>query len=292
MLILSDHSHPRPSDIERDQSDPEYLHVEGLGNCFDCSAAPASTIAKMKQNGDYEKEDPWGAMSRAEVGEGSSRAVALPSLEEIGQGVTQEQVKEHNGRDTSVSLPPSPERDDSRSQPAPSWGTDYDFSPIKGKGRAGMPMHPLAQSVSAENIESDEEDELHHKNTKSGKHFDAHEESTDEEDYEEGEGEVEEDDEDDEGGEEDHHQLHGSGKQAGHHSLVSDGELDEAHFSGDEGAHGEAVYRGRDKHRAHSDDENDDFDHLSNANASEAYSDEENELATPKSQMKKTHAKG
>ncbi|KAL8667509.1 MAG: hypothetical protein Q9202_000725 [Teloschistes flavicans] len=207
------HSHPRPSDIERDEGNPEYLHVEGWGNCFDCSQAPASVIAKMKQNGDYEKTDPWGAMSRPEIGTGSSKDAAVASLEEIGRGVSHAQAKQYA------------EEESTASDAASGTEEEYDFGPSKGKGRAGEPMrqHPTAAILEADTSEdedrapsarglaarlrargkedmvSDEEEEerRNHKAARRGpviRH--AHEEEDDEE--EEGEGEESEEDEQEE----------------------------------------------------------------------------------------------
>ncbi|KAL8642358.1 MAG: hypothetical protein Q9228_000943 [Teloschistes exilis] len=139
------HSHPRPSDIERDEDDPEYLPVEGWGNCFDCSQAPALVIAKMKKNGDYEKTDPWGAMSRPEIGMGSSKNAAFASLEEIGRGVSHAQAKQY-AEEESTTSPVASEAEE-----------EYDLSPSKGKGRAGEPVrqHPHAATLEPEN--SDDE---------------------------------------------------------------------------------------------------------------------------------------
>ncbi|KAL8721722.1 MAG: hypothetical protein Q9225_001672 [Loekoesia sp. 1 TL-2023] len=266
------HSHPRPSDIERDEGDPEYLHVEGIGNCFDCSAAPPSTIAKMKQNGDYEKEDPWGAMSRTEVAEGSSRGANLPSLEEIGQGVTHDQVKEQVHESASVSPPSSPERAGDRSKSAAPSYFEYDTGPVKGKGHPGRPIRPLAHVTTVEDAESDDEDRFYHSSKKSAKLSDSGEEVSDEE----------EDDNDDEAH---HHQLHKSKKLPGHPPSLSEDEADDqGHFSGDEGAHGKGYHRGRAMHRDHSDEESDHFDDMDDASdVSDAGSDEEgDDLAKPK----------
>ncbi|KAL8780049.1 MAG: hypothetical protein Q9194_001134, partial [Teloschistes cf. exilis] len=137
--------HPRPSDIERDEDDPEYLPVEGWGNCFDCSQAPASVIAKMKQNGDYEKTDPWGAMSRPEVGMGSSKNAASASLEEIGRGVSHAQAKQYAEAESTTS-PATSEAEE-----------EYDLSPSKGKGRAGEPVRQHPNAVTLTDDSSDDE---------------------------------------------------------------------------------------------------------------------------------------
>lgn len=154
---LLDHSHPRPSDIERDEGDPEYLHVEGRGNCFDCSAAPASTITKMKQDGQYDKEDPWGAMTREEIAEGSSRGGYLPSLEEIGQGVTNAQAKQHAQEEVLESPPPSPVMSGARPRSAASSEAEYDMGPSKGKGRSGEPVRQPSYAATVESDGSDVE---------------------------------------------------------------------------------------------------------------------------------------
>ncbi|KAL8707523.1 MAG: hypothetical protein Q9220_007465 [cf. Caloplaca sp. 1 TL-2023] len=159
------HSHPRPSDIERDEGDPEYLHVTGRGNCFDCSAAAPLTIALMKERGDYQKEDAWGALSRVETGEGSSGQAALPSLEEIGQGLTHAETTARNKERAYRSPSPSPDR-----RPAESDSDDSEDHTglAKGKGRAGEPLvqaamhHPSSTKLGhrATTVEEDDQDEL------------------------------------------------------------------------------------------------------------------------------------
>ncbi|KAL8943434.1 MAG: hypothetical protein Q9216_001072 [Gyalolechia sp. 2 TL-2023] len=227
------HSHPRPSDIERDEGDPEYLHVEGLGNCFDCSAASPSIIAKMKQDGNYEKEDPWDAMSTAEVGEGSSRGAALPSLEEIGQGVTHDQVKEQGRKSVSVSPPSSPERTEDRANPAASSEPGNDSNPAKGKGVPGRPPHPLSDMAKAEDVESDTDSE-----------YESSDENDDNLELDE-ESEVDEE-------ETDLHGLNKSKKLPGHRPRMSgdeDEEDDQGQFSDDDGANSKEPQRGRTRHR-------------------------------------------
>ncbi|KAL8652775.1 MAG: hypothetical protein Q9210_002490 [Variospora velana] len=130
---LTDHGHPRLSDIERDTDDAEFLYVEGIGNCFDCSAAPSSTIHKMKQSGDYNKEDPWGAMSRPEIAEDTSSGASLPLLEDIGRGVVRRQTKERTEVDVQ-SAPCSPETSGGRAGTAAFSESEYEMDPSKGKG--------------------------------------------------------------------------------------------------------------------------------------------------------------
>ncbi|KAI4173324.1 MAG: hypothetical protein LQ343_003035 [Gyalolechia ehrenbergii] len=267
------HSHSRPSDIERDEGDPEYLHVEGLGNCFDCSAASPSIIAEMKQNGDYEKEDPWGAMSRPEVGEGSSRGVTLPSLEEIGQGVTHDQVKQQARERASDSPPSSPERADDRSKPAASSEPDYDTSLAKGKGRPGRPIHPLSHITTVEDAESDGEDRHPRSSKKSAEPSEFGEEADDNSEFDE-ESEAEEE-------ETGRHGLHESKKLPGRQPSMSGNEADDqGHFSDDKRAHSKESRRGRARHRDHDDEGGDQFDDLYDASnaSSEA---EDDDLATP-----------
>lgn len=272
-ICFLDHSHPRPSDIERDEEDPEYLHVEGLGNCFDCSAATPSVIAKMKQNGDYKKEDPWGAMSRLEVGEGSSHSVTLPSLEEIGQGVTHDQVKQQAGE--SASPPSSPERTDDGSRRSASLEPEYDASPSKGKGHPGRPVHPLSHVTTVEDDESEGEDEFGHPSKKS----EEQSEIGDEDDGsvvsdEEGELEPEEDIR--------HQGLHESKKLPGHHPSMSDDEADDqADFSGDDRAYDKEGNRGRSRQRDHGEEEGgEEFDDLHD-NRDAGIEGEDDDLATP-----------
>ncbi|KAL8848537.1 MAG: hypothetical protein Q9221_006426 [Calogaya cf. arnoldii] len=140
-------SHSRPSDIERDDDDGyEYLTAPGIGQCYDCSKAPDWKIAEMKQNGEYAKEDPWGALSRVEVAAGSSKDSTLQSLEKIaGHGSYSKQYQAEDGFLTA----PSPSAEDS----------DDDTGASKGKGRAGEPLAPHIVEAAAESDESDESDE-------------------------------------------------------------------------------------------------------------------------------------
>ncbi|KAL8699194.1 MAG: hypothetical protein Q9201_006143 [Fulgogasparrea decipioides] len=197
-FLPADHSHPRPSDIERDESDPEYIPVEGRGNCFDCSAAPQSEIDKMKRNGDYEKEDPWGAMSRVEVGTGSSRDAALPSLEEIGQGLTHAEAIQQTQNFAPESPPSSPERGGAAGKldkhPNYESEDESDTVPGKGKGRLGEAVreHPSAATVDSD--ASDDEHAAHPTSKKAARRPDSDEDEEEDESEEE-----EEEEEEDEG---------------------------------------------------------------------------------------------
>ncbi|KAL8645172.1 MAG: hypothetical protein Q9226_007419 [Calogaya cf. arnoldii] len=140
-------SHSRPSDIERDDDDEyEYLTVPGIGQCYDCSKAPDRKIAEMKQNGEYAKKDPWGALSRVEIAAGSPKDSTPQSLEKIaGHG---SYSKEHQAEDGFL-IAPSLSAEDS----------DDDTGASKGKGRAGEPLAPHVVKAAAEPDESDESDE-------------------------------------------------------------------------------------------------------------------------------------
>ncbi|KAL8841940.1 MAG: hypothetical protein Q9170_000720 [Blastenia crenularia] len=253
-----DHSHSRPSDIERDEVDPEYLPIEGMGNCFDCSAASSSTIAQMKQNGDYEKTDPWGAMTRPEVGEGSSRDVASPTLENIATGVDIDPKKELAQKSSQVSLTSSPERAEDRSASAMPSNLDYDASPSKGKGRVSQSTHPLAQVASAEDDESDEEKvdqaskhsarpaDTDHENAGADAGAGVEEDTDDDEEgEEEAEDEAGEEEEKDGTEEEAHPQPNNLNKVPGR----PDEEDDRAHFSADESAENKGHHGDRPIHR-------------------------------------------
>ncbi|KAI4129095.1 MAG: hypothetical protein LQ338_002393 [Usnochroma carphineum] len=241
------HSHPRPSDIDRDEGDPEYLHVEGIGNCFDCSAAPASTIAKMKQNGDYDKEDPWGAMSRPEIAEGSSRGANLPSLEEIARGVTHAQANQHAQEDALASPPLSPEMS-GRPRSAGSLDSDYDVGPAKGKGRLGEPIRRPAAAAIVESGVSDAEDAQDH----ASKQPVRLSKTTQGNEWEHEDGTADDDDEDEKAG----HGLSRSRKLPGRSPSLSDREeKDQGEFSEDEGAHGKVPRWGHSMHHAHIDEE-------------------------------------
>lgn len=260
----SDYSHPRPSDIERDEGDPEYLPVEGLGNCFDCSAAPASVIQQMKQNGDFDKEDPWGAMSRTEVAEGSSRGADLPSLEEIAYGMKHSDSDQH----AAVSPPSSPEMTGGRPRSAGSLESDDDLGPAKGKGRLGEPIRQPAHAAMVDSDESDTEETPHNKSKKSG-HLVMHQ-AEEETDSEAGTADEEDDEEDKVS-----HRLHQSKERPPHAPSVSDDdEDDEKHFSGNEEAHGKAPRWGQGT--AHHTDSDEEFDPGSDG-LSDAESDGEDE---------------
>ncbi|KAI4146628.1 MAG: hypothetical protein L6R39_003383 [Caloplaca ligustica] len=258
------YSHPRPSDIERDEGDPEYLPVEGLGNCFDCSAAPASVIQQMKQNGDFDKEDPWGAMSRTEVAEGSSRGADLPSLEEIAYGMKHSDSDQH----AAVSPPSSPEMTGGRPRSAGSLESDDDLGPAKGKGRLGEPIRQPAHAAMVDSDESDTEETPHNKSKKSG-HLVMHQ-AEEETDSEAGTADEEDDEEDKVS-----HRLHQSKERPPHAPSVSDDdEDDEKHFSGNEEAHGKAPRWGQGT--AHHTDSDEEFDPGSDG-LSDAESDGEDE---------------
>ncbi|KAL8872799.1 MAG: hypothetical protein Q9174_001630 [Haloplaca sp. 1 TL-2023] len=152
------HSHPRPSDIEREADWPEYMPVEGIGHCFKCSAAPQYVIDDMKQNGEYEKEDPWGAMTEEDPGTGSSHDAAPHSLEAIARGMTMMESTQQSMEHARRSPPSSPEIE------AVGHDSDeeYDKGPTKGKGRLGEPVrvqHPAAASDSDEDEGEDEKED-------------------------------------------------------------------------------------------------------------------------------------
>ncbi|CAO1597324.1 hypothetical protein XANCAGTX0491_001138 [Xanthoria calcicola] len=148
-------SHPRPSEIERNDGDEEYLTVDGIGQCYDCSTAPDWKIAEMKQSGTYKERDPWGALSRVEVAEGSSNDPSPQPLEEIaGHGGDAPHEKGQQAEDDFSDAPSSP----------PRWGrqlatpedSDDDTGAAKGKGRAGEPLAARAVEAAAESDDSDD----------------------------------------------------------------------------------------------------------------------------------------
>ncbi|KAI4281967.1 MAG: hypothetical protein L6R35_005514 [Caloplaca aegaea] len=182
---LTDHSHPRSSDIERDTDEPEFLYVEGIGNCFDCSAAPSSTIHKMKQSGDYSKEDPWGAMSRPETAEDIFSAASLPLLEDIGRGVVGRQTKERTQVDVQ-SASCSPETSGGRAGTAASSESEYEINPSKGKVKdhPDLPIrHPSYTANMGPNA-SDVEDVSRRASRKSTSILETHEEEGESEEFE------------------------------------------------------------------------------------------------------------
>ncbi|KAL8675039.1 MAG: hypothetical protein Q9168_000522 [Polycauliona sp. 1 TL-2023] len=146
-------SHPRPSDIERNEGDEEYLTASGIGQCYDCSTAEPSKITQMKQNGDYEKHDPWGALSRVEVGEGCSNHPDSRSLEEIAGHHSYSKEQPHAEDELSDAPPPSPDRDD---------GSDDDTGTAKGKGRAGEPVAARAVEAASDSDRADDSDNSDH----------------------------------------------------------------------------------------------------------------------------------
>ncbi|KAL8678475.1 MAG: hypothetical protein Q9186_005179 [Xanthomendoza sp. 1 TL-2023] len=147
-------SHPEPTEIERESDEwSQYMPIVGRGQCFDCSRAPASKIAAMKQNGEYEKQDPWGAMSRIDVGEGSSSNVQKHTLEQIASGAAAGQIQEPN---VVASHSPSPER---RRQRSVSFESDDDTGDTKGKRRQGETVEQQHLDGEEDSDDEDEEEE-------------------------------------------------------------------------------------------------------------------------------------
>ncbi|KAI4263774.1 MAG: hypothetical protein L6R42_001082 [Xanthoria sp. 1 TBL-2021] len=149
-------SHSRPSDLERNDEDEEYLTVPGIGQCYDCSKAPNWKIAEMKQSGDYKKQDPWGALSRVEVAEGSSSDPTPQPLEAIaGHRSHAPHEKEQQAEDEFSDAPsPLPDR---YGQLGMAEDSDDDTGAAKGKGRAGEPLAARAVEAAAESDDSGEE---------------------------------------------------------------------------------------------------------------------------------------
>ncbi|KAL8818944.1 MAG: hypothetical protein Q9223_002533 [Gallowayella weberi] len=158
-------SHPEPTDIEWESEEwSQYMPIVGRGQCFDCSRAPAGKIAAMKQNGEYEKQDPWGAMSRMDVGEGSSSNVRKRTLEQIAGGAA---AGQNEDQDFPASRSPSPE---GRRQRSVSFVSDDDIMSdddtghAKGKSRKGeavepQPLHDRDSSDEEEEEEEEDTDE-------------------------------------------------------------------------------------------------------------------------------------
>ncbi|KAI4223781.1 MAG: hypothetical protein L6R36_005158 [Xanthoria steineri] len=152
-------SHPRPSEIERNDGDEEYLTVDGIGQCYDCSTAPDWKIAEMKQSGTYKERDPWGALSRVEVAEGSSNDPTPQPLEVIaghaGHAPHEKGQQAEDDFSDAASSPPRWGR-----QGATSGDSDDDTGAAKGKGRAGEPLAARAAEAAAESDDSDEEGQV------------------------------------------------------------------------------------------------------------------------------------
>ncbi|KAL8799751.1 MAG: hypothetical protein Q9182_005657 [Xanthomendoza sp. 2 TL-2023] len=147
-------NHPEQTMIEWENEEvPQYMSIPGRGQCFDCSRAPAGKIQAMKENGEYEKQDPWGAMSKIDVGEGSSSNVHKHTLEQIAAGVAAGQ-DQHN--DFPASCSPSPK---GRRQRSVSFESDDDTGHSKGKSRKGEAVDPQPHDEREESDEEEEEDE-------------------------------------------------------------------------------------------------------------------------------------
>ena len=131
--------------------------MSGQGECFDCSKAPAWQIEKMKQNGNYKKEDPWNALSRTEVAEGSSSDSGVKTLEEIA-GVYHNHA--NSQPETQDELPDgaSPSSNRSRRR-AMSESSDDDTGAAKGKARIGEPLAQRPVEATAESDGSDGSDD-------------------------------------------------------------------------------------------------------------------------------------
>ncbi|KAL9033084.1 MAG: hypothetical protein Q9214_007677, partial [Letrouitia sp. 1 TL-2023] len=145
-----DLSHSRPSDIEREAQDPEYIPIDGFGQCYNCAKATPRIIEKMKQNGDYDKDDPWGALTEGDNAEGASKSGDGHTLEEIAGGFTNAEKKAAQRSPSADKA--SPERPRSRSS-----SPETDFGPSKGKGRSGE--RERARPETDDDSESEDGDE-------------------------------------------------------------------------------------------------------------------------------------
>lgn len=150
--MFQDLSHSRPSDIEREVQDPEYIPIDGFGQCYNCARATPRIIEKMKQNGDYDKDDPWGALTEGDNAEGASRSGHGHTLEEIAGGFTNAEKKAAQRSPSADTI--SPERPRSRSS-----SPEVDFGPSKGKGRPGQPVLARRGKDDSDSESEDEQDE-------------------------------------------------------------------------------------------------------------------------------------
>lgn len=130
--------------------------MDGIGQCYDCSTAPDWKIVEMKQSGAYKEWDPWGALLRVEIAEGSSNDPSPQPLEVIaGHGGHAPHEMGQQAEDDFSDAPSSP----------PRWGrqlatpedSDDDTGAAKGKGRAGEPLAARAVKAGAESDDSEEE---------------------------------------------------------------------------------------------------------------------------------------
>ena len=109
----------------------------------------------MKQNGEYEKEDPWGAMTEEDPGTGSSHDAAPHSLEAIAQGMTTMESTQQAMGYARGSPPSSPEI----GAVGHDSDEEYDKGPTKGKGRLGEPVHVRHPAAAYDSGEDESEDE-------------------------------------------------------------------------------------------------------------------------------------
>lgn len=142
--------------------------MPGIGQCYDCSKAPDWKIAEMKQSGDYKKQDPWSALSRVEVAEGSSSDPTPQPLEAIaGHRSHAPHEKEQQAEDEFSDAPsPLPDR---YGQLGMAEDSDDDTGAAKGKGRAGEPLATRAVEAAAESDDSDAEGHAHAAKRKTAK---------------------------------------------------------------------------------------------------------------------------
>ena len=113
----------------------------------------------MKQSGDYEKKDAWGALSRVEVAEGSSKDPCLQSLEEIAghhPSYKRSDEDQQTEPDSPVGRLPSADRDE---QQGAMEDSDDDTGAAKGKGRAGEPLVHRGVEGEAESDDAEGSDE-------------------------------------------------------------------------------------------------------------------------------------
>lgn len=141
--------------------------------------AKPSVIARMKQNGDYQEKDPWGALSRAEIAEGSSNNPNIQTLEDIAFG-----GKADKG--FVVSRSPSPDR---RGRRSVSVESDDDTGLAKGKGRMGEPIIQRPHGAIDDSDASDEEGQDLPPSEKATRDRGKHEEEYDDDDDDDEEGE-------------------------------------------------------------------------------------------------------
>lgn len=127
----TDYDSPRELDIKRvSDEEPIWIDTPERGQCHGCSQTPNSILAAMRENGELDGDDPWGAMGKpTAVAAGGSGSNAQVQAHDFGGDLGKHPGLQAYDEEESykiVSRPVSPDQ-----LPTITKG--------KGKGRVGKP---------------------------------------------------------------------------------------------------------------------------------------------------------